>query len=95
MIKPYIESLMAYARREPTDYGQGESVLFVTHFVGIGCYLMAGGCFLIAVVGCLMGLAPFEEIVRTLGIGFGFFVVALVGERVVTMMDAITGRISI
>lgn len=70
-------------------------VLFVTHFVGIGCYLMAGGCFLIAVVGCLMGLAPFEEIVRTLGIGFGLFVVALVGERVVTMMDAITGRISI
>ena len=70
-------------------------VLFVTHFVGIGCYLMAGGCFLIAVVGCLMGLAPFEEIVRTLGIGFGFFVVALGGERVVTMMDAITGRISI
>ena len=70
-------------------------VLFVTHLVGIGCYLMAGGCFLIAVVGCLMGLAPFKEIVRTLGIGFGFFVVALVGERVVTMMDAITGRISI
>lgn len=27
MIKPYIEALMAYARREPTDYGQGESVL--------------------------------------------------------------------
>lgn len=70
-------------------------VLFVAHFVGLGCYMMAGGCVLIAVVGCLMGLAPFEEIVRTLGIGFGFFVVALVGERVVTMMDAITGRISI
>ena len=70
-------------------------VLFVAHFVGLGCYMMAGGCVLIAVVGCLMGLAPFEVIVRTLGIGFGFFVVALVGERVVTMMDAITGRISI
>ena len=27
MIKPYIEALMAYARNEPTDYGQGESVL--------------------------------------------------------------------
>ena len=27
MIKPYIAALMAYARREPTDYGQGESVL--------------------------------------------------------------------
>ena len=27
MIKPYIEALMAYALTEPTDYGQGESVL--------------------------------------------------------------------
>lgn len=27
MIKPYIEALMAYAKTEPTDYGQGESVL--------------------------------------------------------------------
>ena len=27
MIKPYIEALMAYARNEPTDNGQGESVL--------------------------------------------------------------------
>ena len=27
MIKPYIEALMAYAHTEPTDYGQGESVL--------------------------------------------------------------------
>lgn len=27
MIKSYIEALMAYARTEPTDYGQGESVL--------------------------------------------------------------------
>ena len=27
MIKPYVKALMAYARNEPTDYGQGESVL--------------------------------------------------------------------
>ena len=27
MIKPYVKALMAYARKEPTDYGQGESVL--------------------------------------------------------------------
>jgi len=27
MIKPYIEALMAYAKTEPTDYGEGKSVL--------------------------------------------------------------------
>lgn len=27
MIKPYLNALMDYARTEPTDYGQGESVL--------------------------------------------------------------------
>lgn len=27
MIKSYIEALMAYVRTEPTDYGDGESVL--------------------------------------------------------------------
>ena len=27
MIKPYVKALMGYARNEPTDYGQGESVL--------------------------------------------------------------------
>ena len=58
------------------------ALLFVTHFVGIGCYLMAGGCFLIAVAGWLMGLATVEETVRTMGIGFGFFVVPLVGEQI-------------
>ena len=49
-------------------------VLFVTHFVGIGCYLMSGFCFLVAVTGWLMGLAPVEETVRTLGVGLGSFV---------------------
>ena len=27
MIKPYVKALMDYARTEPTDYGDGESVL--------------------------------------------------------------------
>ena len=27
MIKPYIEALMSYAITEPTDYGEGDSVL--------------------------------------------------------------------
>ena len=58
------------------------AVLFVTHFVGIGCYLMSGFCFLVAVAGWLMGLATVEETVRTMGIGFGFFVVPLVGEQI-------------
>ena len=31
MIKPNIEAIMAYARREPTDYGQGESVLIMLY----------------------------------------------------------------
>ena len=31
MIKSYIEALLAYARTEPTDYGQGESVLTVLY----------------------------------------------------------------
>lgn len=53
------------------------AVLFITHFVGIVGYMMAGGCFLIGVAGWLMGLAPAEETVRTLGIGIGFFAVPL------------------
>ena len=68
-------------------------VLFVTHFVGIGCYLMAGFCFIVAVAGWMMGVAPPEETVRTLGIGFVFFVVPLVGERMVCVTSKI-GRIS-
>ena len=52
-------------------------VLFVAHFVGIGCYLLSGGCVVIAVAGWLMGLAPAGETVRILGIGFGFFAVPM------------------
>ena len=58
------------------------AVLFMTHFVGIGCYLMSGFCFLVAVAGWMMGLTPLEETLRTMGIGFGFFVVPLVGEQI-------------
>ena len=65
------------------------AILFVTHFVGIGCYLMAGFCFILAVAGWLMGLATIEEMVRTLAIGFGFFVVPLVGERIVSVIGYI------
>lgn len=68
------------------------AVLFVTHFVGIGCYLMSGGCLLIALAGYLMGLATVEETVRTLGIGFGFYAVQLVGEWIVCAISKI-GRI--
>lgn len=57
------------------------ALLFVTHFVGIGCYLMAGLCFLVAVTGWSMGLAPVEETARTLGIGFGFIVVPMIGTQ--------------
>lgn len=66
------------------------AVLFVIHFVGIGCYLMAGGCFVLAVAGWLTGLTPVEEIVRTLGIGFAFFVVPLAGEQVVCTIRKIS-----
>lgn len=65
------------------------TVLFVTHFVGIGCYLMAGFCFILAVAGWLMGLATIEETIRTLGIGFGFFVVPLMGEQFVNALGKI------
>ena len=34
---------------------------WVVLFVGIGCYLMAGFCFLVAVAGWLMGLATVED----------------------------------
>lgn len=57
------------------------AVLFATHFAGIGCYLMAGGCFMVAVTGWLMGLATVEETVRTLGIGFVFFAVPVIGTK--------------
>ena len=67
-------------------------VLFVTHFVGIGCYLMAGFCFIVAVAGWLMGLATVEETVRTMGIGFGFFADPLVGSWMVCSISKI-GRI--
>ena len=66
--------------------------LFVTYFVGIGCHLMAGGCFLVAVVEWLMGLATIEETVRMLGIGFGFFVIPLAGEWMVCAISKV-GRI--
>ena len=65
------------------------AVLFVAHFVGIGCYLMAGFSFLVAVAGWMMGLAPSEEMVRTLGIGFGVFVVPMVGEGMVIAISKI------
>lgn len=64
-------------------------VLFVTHFVGIGCYLMAWFCFLVAVAGWLMGLAPVEETVRTLGIGFGLFVVTMLDELIASGLGKI------
>lgn len=66
------------------------AVLFVTHFVGIGCYLMAGGCFVLAVVGWLMGLVSGTETVQTLGIGFAFFVIPLVGDQVVCAIRKIS-----
>lgn len=57
------------------------ALLFVTHFVGIGCYLMSGFCFIVAVAGWLMGLATVEDTVRTMGIGFGFFAVPMIGTQ--------------
>lgn len=63
------------------------AMLFLTHFVGIGCYLMADLCFLLAVAGWLMGLATVEETMRTLGIGFGFFAVPLMGERITSGLE--------
>lgn len=62
-------------------------VLFVTHFVGIGCYLMAGGCFMIGVAGWLMGLATVEQMAQTLGIGFAFFVVSMVVTQMVSSVS--------
>lgn len=64
-------------------------ILFVTHFVGIGCYLMSGGCFLIALAGYLMRLATAEEAVRALGIGFGFFAALLIGEQSASVLRKI------
>lgn len=71
------------------------AVLFVPHFVGIGCYLMVGGCAVIAAAGERMGLVTVEETVRTLEIGFGFFGFPLVGEQAVAMIDTIMEWISI
>lgn len=68
------------------------AVLFVTHFVGIGCYLLSGGCLVLAVAGWLTGLVSGAETVHTLGIGFVFFVVPLVGDQVVCAIRKI-GRI--
>lgn len=59
----------------------------VTHFVGIGCYLMAGGCFMIGVAGWLMGLATIEQMAQTLGIGFAFFVVSMVVTQMVSSVS--------
>ena len=56
-------------------------VLFVAHFVGIGCYLLAALCVVIAAAGWLMGFAPVEETMRTLLIGFVFFCVFAVGVQ--------------
>ena len=65
------------------------AILFVTHFVGIGCYLMATGCFVLAVTGWLTGRVSGAEAVHTLGIGFVFFVVPLLGERIVNVIEKI------
>ena len=62
------------------------AAMFVTHFVGIGFYLMAGGCFVLAIAGWLMGLMPIAETVRTLGIAFTLFGVPLVGEQMVCVV---------
>lgn len=59
------------------------AVLFVTHFVGIGCYLLSRGCFVLAVAGWLTGLVSGAETVHTLGIGFVFFATPLIGEKIV------------
>ena len=58
-------------------------ILFVTHFMGIGCYLLSGGCCVLAVAGWLTGLSPVKEVVQTLVIGFIFFIVPLVDCQVV------------
>ena len=65
------------------------ALLFVTHVVGIGCYLMSGFCFLVAVAGWMMGLATVEETVRTLGIGFGLFVVTMLDELIASGLGKI------
>ena len=51
--------------------------------MGIGFYLMAGGCFVLAIAGWLMGLMPIAETVRTLGIAFTLFVVPQAGKQMV------------
>lgn len=66
------------------------TVLFLTHFVGIGCYLLSGGYFVLAVTGWLTGLVSGAETLQTLGIGFAFFVIPLVGDQVVYTIHKIS-----
>ena len=49
----------------------------------------AGFCFLIAMTGWMMGIAPVEETVRTLGIGFGLFVVTMLDELIASGLGKI------
>lgn len=65
-------------------------ILFVTHFVGIGCYLLSGGYFVLAVTGRLTGLVSGAETLQTLGIGFAFFVIPLAGDQVVYTIHKIS-----
>ena len=65
-------------------------ILFVTHFVGIGCYLLSGGYFVLAVTGWLTGLVSGAETLQTLVIGFAFFVIPLVGDQVVYTIHKIS-----
>jgi len=67
-------------------------VLFVAHFVGIGCYLLSGGCVVIALAGWLMGLAPAGETAKILGIGFGFFACPTVGVKLLTGIGSINQK---
>ncbi|MCD7804814.1 MAG: hypothetical protein LUH03_06665 [Oscillospiraceae bacterium] len=63
--------------------------LFLTSFAGAIFYIFSGLCFLIAILGYLMGICTGTESVRTLVIGFVAFVLPFVAGWAIAVVVAL------
>jgi len=64
--------------------------VFLTSFAGVLFYILAGLCFLLAVLSYLMGIHTGAEALRMLVIGFVAFVLPFAAGWVIGVVDALS-----
>ena len=57
--------------------------MYIIHYSGMLCRLVAGTIFTLVVIGFATGLGSREHLIKILAVGFGFFLIPQIGGLIV------------